>query len=191
MIASPRRLLIAGNLLLAAGALFLAAPAAHVVTAWRAQTESAPSAPVSLVSRPRRPAEGEALGRLEVPRLGVDLVVFEGMSDAVLLKGPGHLPSSAWPGSGSGPGNCVIAGHRDSFFRRFAGAREDDLVRLHGPTGVRTYRLAERRIVRPEEISAVAPTADARLTLITCYPFRWVGAAPYRLVWSALPVDER
>ena len=79
----------------------------------------------------------------------------------------------------------MIAGHRDSFFRRLADARRNDLVRFHGPSGTSTYRLDERRIVKPEDASAVAPTRDARLTLITCYPFSWTGSAPYRLVWKA------
>jgi sortase A len=134
--------------------------------------------------------EGAALGRLELPRIGLDLVVFEGTSEATLRKGPGHLPGTAWPRALDEKGNCVITGHRDSFFRRLASARKDDLVRLHGPSGISTYRLRERRIVRPEDVSVLAPTSDARLTLITCYPFNWIGAAPYRLVWSAAPLES-
>jgi sortase A len=181
-----------GNVLVVAGALALAWPAAHLVTAWRAQTTglSEDSPPAASARRPlRRPAEGEALGRLEIPRIGVDLVVFEGTSEATLQKGPGHLLGTAWPAALSDAGNCVITGHRDSFFRRLAAAREDDLVRLHGPSGISTYKLEERRIVRPQDLSVIAPTSDARLTLITCYPFRWVGSAPYRLVWHAAPFE--
>ena len=85
-------------------------------------------------------------------------------------------------------GNCVIAGHRDSFFRRLAKARKDDVVRWHGPSGTSTYRLEKRRIVRPEDLSVIGPASDSRLTLITCFPFDWTGSAPYRLAWSAVPV---
>jgi len=187
-----RRLILFGNALVVAGALLLVGPAARVVMGLRAQAAGAVPASASSVSparHPRRPADGEAMGRLELPRLGLDLVVFEGVSEATLRKGPGHLPGTAWPGGSDAAGNCVIAGHRDSFFRRLAQARRDDLVRFHGPTGTSTYRLGERRIVRPEDVSAIAPTSDARLTLVTCYPFSWTGSAPYRLVWSAARVE--
>lgn len=181
-----RRLSLAANLLVGAGILFLAGPATRVATGFIAQARGVPptsGAPPLLEIR--RPAEGASLGRLEFPRLGLDLVVFEGVSDATLRKGPGHLSQSALPGGSDVGGNCVIAGHRDSFFRRLADARRNDLVRFHGPSGTSTYRLVERRIVKPEDASAVAPTRDARLTLVTCYPFSWSGSAPYRLVWKA------
>ena len=177
-----RRLPLVANLLVGAGALLMAGPAMRVVTGIRAQAGGVPPVSESRPLHVRRPADGEAMGRLEIPRLGLDLVVFEGVSDSSLRKGPGHLPASAWPDAG---GNCVIAGHRDSFFRRLADARRDDLVRFHGPAGTATYRLGRHRIVKPEDVSAVAPTRDARLTLITCYPFSWTGSAPYRLIWEA------
>ena len=185
-----RRLILFGNALVVAGVLLLFGPAARVVTGLRAQaTEPSPASSAGAPRHLRRPADGEALGRIEVPRLGLDLVVFEGVSEATLRKGPGHLPGSAWPGGPDEAGYCVIAGHRDSFFRRLADARKDDLVRFHGPSGSSTYRLGERRIVRPEDVSAIAPSRDARLTLITCYPFSWTGSAPYRLVWNAVRVE--
>ncbi len=177
--------------MVSAGIVLLARPASHVATAIRAQStevaeSSTPLVPAPLPSRP--PGEGEALGRLQVPRLGLDLVVFEGTSDATLRKGPGHLSGTALPASGE-PGNCVIAGHRDSFFRRLASAREGELVRWKTPSGTSTYRLETRRIVKPSDRSVIAPTADARLTLITCYPFDFTGSAPYRLVWDAVRLD--
>ncbi len=188
-----RRLLLLGNILVAAGVLFLARPAADLATGMRAQSTalsgSLAPAPRSRPGLSPPPREGEALGRLEVPRIGLDLVVFEGVSDAILRKGPGHLPGTAWPGRGAS-GNCVIAGHRDSFFRGLADARKDDVVRFHGPSGISTYRLGTRQIVRPEDLSVIGPTTDARLTLITCYPFSWIGSAPYRLVWDARPIEE-
>jgi sortase A len=184
--------MLAGNMLIVAGTLFLCGPVAHRLSGVRAQGKQVFPASARSASPSRhspRPADGEALGRLEVPRLGLDLVVFEGTSEATLRKGPGHLPGTAWPGGPDETGNCVISGHRDSFFRRLADARKDDLVRLHGPSGTSTYRLGEGRIVLPKDLSVIAPTSDARLTLITCYPFSWTGAAPYRLVWSAARIE--
>jgi sortase A len=186
-----RRLLF-GNVLVAAGALLLFQAVAHVATGWRAQAagvevSSVASPPVNHASPP--PAEGDALGRLELPRIGLDVVVFEGTSEATLRKGPGHLSGTGWPGAGDPGGNCVIAGHRDSFFRRLEKARKGDLVRLRRPSGTSTFRLESRRIVGPQDVSVIAPTSEPHLTLITCYPFRWVGSAPQRLVWSAIPLE--
>lgn len=183
-----------GSLLAVLGLALLAVAAAHVATGVRAQRgadafpgpmvvpQVAPRATES--AAPQMWEEGEAIGRLRIPRLGLDSVVFEGASSATLRKGPGHVAGSAWLG-GSAVGNCVIAGHRDSFFRSLRQAREGDLVVLADAYGVRRYRLESRRVVKPDEVSVAAATPDARLTLITCYPFRWIGAAPLRLVWSA------
>ncbi len=180
-----------GNLLLLAGVLLLVPPAMHWWIATRAQSEGA----IALDSRPMaieaaaRPVarEGAPLGRLKLERLGIDVVVFEGTSEQTLRKGPGHLRGTAWPGDASG--NCVISAHRDTFFRRLEGARRNDLVKLHGPSGTATYRLDRRLVVRPQEVEALAPSSDDRLTLVTCYPFHFVGSAPYRLVWRAKRVD--
>jgi sortase A len=130
------------------------------------------------------------LGRIEIPRLGIDLVVFQGTDDATLRKGPGHMPGTATPGRDA-TGNCVIAGHRDSFFRGLADVRKGDVVLVRGSDGsAASYRLESRRVVSPKEISVAGATPDRRLTLVTCYPFRWIGPAPYRLVWTAAAVSS-
>jgi len=195
-----RRLRLVGNLLVVAGVVLLVLVAGRVATGVRAQAKGVSLHAASSVSPPRealrqaprpvpRPAEGEAVGRLQIPRLGLDLVVFEGVSKATLRKGPGHLPGTAWPGGSGDSGNCVITGHRDSFFRRLVDVRKGDLVRFQGPSGTSTYRLGERRIVRPQDVSVAAPTREDRLTLITCYPFSWTGSAPYRLVWKGARLE--
>jgi sortase A len=185
----PRRLVFLANLLLFAGAALLFGPAEHFVTGVRAQA-AAPRTPRAPDARNEKgPAPlGEAVGRLEIPRVGLDLAVFEGVSEPVLRKGPGHIPGTACPGLAPEPGNCVIAGHRDSFFRRLARAREGDVVRFRSGAEDRSYRLKNRRIVLPENIEVLASTSQERLTLITCYPFEWTGSAPYRLVWEASPL---
>jgi sortase A len=184
----------AGALLTALGATLLAVAATHVATGLRAQSDAKTGRPVRRA--PETPSAprvlGEPVGRLEIPRIGLDAAVFEGVSAATLRKGPGHLPETAWPlAAGDVGGNCVIAGHRDSFFRALREAKEGDLVLLTDAAGVRRYRLGARSIVRPDDLSVVAPTDEARLTLITCYPFRWIGAAPLRLAWSAVEAREQ
>ena len=139
-----------------------------------------------LVEEPEpAPAPGEVVGRIRIPRVGIDLAVFEGVTADILGKGPGHVPGTALPTKGS---NCVITAHRDSFFRRLAGVRAGDAVFLSGDGGEREYRLANRRVVLPTEVSVLEPTEEEQVTLVTCYPFRWIGPAPYRVVWQALPV---
>ena len=181
-----RRLVLFANLLLLAGAGLLIGPAQHFVTGVRAQA-TATRAPAPKTRGSALPL-GEAVGRLEIARVGLDLAVFEGVSEDVLRKGPGHIPGTACPGLASEPGNCVIAGHRDSFFRRLARAREGDVVRFRSGAEDRSYRLTSRRIVLPGSIEEIGPTPRERLTLITCYPFDWTGSAPYRLVWEGSPL---
>ena len=130
------------------------------------------------------PADGDIVGRIRIPRVGIDLAVFEGVTPDILRKGPGHVPGTALPTSGS---NCVITAHRDSFFRKLADVRVGDAVFLSNEEGEREYRLTRRRVVSPREVGVMAPTEEEQVTLVTCYPFRWIGPAPYRLVWQALP----
>lgn len=179
------------NLLLVAGVLLLIPPATHWFIAERAQErgaaalEAKPQAP-----EPRRAGarEGEPIGRLTLPRVGLDAVVFEGTSESTLRKGPGHLRGTGWPGDGA-PSSCVISAHRDTFFRRLEGARAGDLVTLHGGGRASIYRLETRRIVKPEDVGVLSPLPGDRLTLVTCYPFHFLGAAPYRLIWTARRED--
>jgi sortase A len=186
-----RRFFPLADLLLLAGALLLVPPAMHWWIAARAQERGA----IALVARTAderatRPVrrEGQPVGRLTLPRLGIDAVVFEGSSDETLRKGPGHLPGTGWPGD-EAPSSCVISAHRDTFFRRLEGARPGDVVILHGGGATATYRLETRRIVAPDDVGAIAPSPGDRLTLVTCYPFHFLGAAPERLVWTARRVD--
>jgi LPXTG-site transpeptidase (sortase) family protein len=125
--------------------------------------------------------------RVVIPRLGMDLAVFEGVSEKALRRGPGHLPGTPCPGLSSAEGNCVLTGHRDSFFRPLVNAREGDLVVLRAGERSRRYRLVRKIVVRPEQTELASPTGGTRLTLLTCYPFRWIGPAPLRLAWQAEP----
>jgi sortase A len=134
--------------------------------------------------------EGQRIARLQIPRIGLEVVVLEGVADATLHRGSGHVPKTAWPAPGRRwRGNCVITGHRDSFFLPLRAAHAGDLVRLVDTSGsTRSFRLTSKRIVSDEAYWVTDQTGRPRLTLITCYPFRWKGSAPYRLVWTAVPV---
>ncbi len=181
-----------GNLLILAGALLLVPPATHWWIAARAQERGAAAlaaTPAGSGTARALHREGEPLGRLTLTRLGIDAVVFEGTSDETLRRGPGHLRGTGWPGEGA-PSACVISAHRDTFFRRLEGARPGDVVTLRGGGLAATYRLESRRVVTPDDVGALSPSPGDRLTLVTCYPFHFLGAAPYRLVWTAVRVND-
>src|SRR5712691_11515825 len=125
---------------------------------------------------------GQPIARIRIPSAEIDFIVFAGSDTATLEKGPGHVPGTALPGVEGPPNNCVITGHRDSHFRHLGWLRKGHTIELETPTGEKTYRIVEREIVKPDAISVLAPTEKPRLTLITCYPFNYVGPAPERLV---------
>jgi LPXTG-site transpeptidase (sortase) family protein len=130
---------------------------------------------------------GDVVARMRIPKIGMDVAVFEGASAAVLRKGPGHLPGTAEPGESARDNNCVIVAGRDSFFHRLRSIEPGDAITLVTPWGPRAYRVMRRRIVTPEQAKAAVATDEPRLTLITSYPFNWIGPAPYRLVLQAAP----
>ena len=166
--------------MIAVGASLLAAATAHYGTGIAAQRRA--SLPHPRLSHSDRAREGDLIARIQIPSIDLDDAVFEGVSDAVLRKGPGHMPETAPPGPTTRYNNCVLAGHRDSFFRRLGQVRNGDDILLHVENRIDRYRVVDRRIVGPEEMELAGPTREPRLTLVTCYPFTWVGAAPFRLV---------
>ncbi len=131
---------------------------------------------------------GEPIARLRIPAARMDWVVFGGVDEATLEKGPGHIPGTAMPGQDSSYENCVITAHRDSHFRRLGWLRKGHAIELETPAGTKNYRVVSREIVTPRMVQVLAPTAKPRLTLITCYPFNYIGPAPKRLVVVAEPV---
>jgi sortase A len=134
------------------------------------------------------PAVTHTLTKLSIPRLKVEDVVLEGISEHSLLLGPAHLSASAEPGT---PGNAVIAGHRDTFFRRIHRLRYgDDIFVTHGDHRFR-YIVRSRKIVEPTDLSVIKPSSDTELTLITCYPTHAVGPAPQRLIVTAKLAPQR
>jgi sortase A len=125
------------------------------------------------------PAVVQNLTKLSIPKIQLEDIVVEGATAHSLLLGPAHLRDTAEPGD---PGNAVIAGHRDSFFRRIHSLRYgDDIFVMRGGHKFR-YTVRNRKVVEPTDLSVLAPTADSELTLITCYPTHAIGPAPRRLI---------
>ena len=124
-------------------------------------------------------AEGSLVGRIEIPRVELSAVIFEGTSDGTLRRGVGHLTSSPLPGK---PGNVVLAGHRDSFFRPLRKIRAGDTIALTTPRSVFHYAVVSTDIVGPQQTEVLKSTPGTDLTLITCYPFGYLGSAPDRYI---------
>jgi sortase A len=131
--------------------------------------------------------EGTLVGRIEIPRLDLSAIVFEGTSDGTLSRGVGHLMGSAGPGE---RGNLVLAGHRDTFFRELRGIRKGDEITITAPRGEFQYQVVSTAVVQPEQTEVLKSDIGATLTLITCYPFRYVGNAPERFVVRATKVER-
>jgi sortase A len=122
------------------------------------------------------------LGRIEIPRLGISAMIAEGTDPAALRHAVGHVRSTSQPGE---PGNVGLAGHRDSFFRGLGGIRENDLIRITTARSTFDYRVRWDIVVDPHRVDVLDSTAAPSVTLVTCYPFHWVGPAPQRFVVRA------
>jgi sortase A len=127
--------------------------------------------------------EGELIGRVDIPRLKLSAAVAEGDDNATLGKAVGHLPDTPLPWHRRG--NVGLAAHRDGLFRALKNIRMDDEIRVVTPRGEYFYRVRNTRIVNPEDVWVLAPTARPTVTLITCYPFSYVGHAPQRFIVQA------
>jgi sortase A len=122
------------------------------------------------------------LALLRVPRLEIEVPVFEGTDDLVLNRGVGWIAGTASPGEA---GNVGIAGHRDGFFRPLQDIALGDELELETAGGVTTYIVEELHIVEPSDVWVLAPTDTPSVTLVTCYPFYFVGSAPQRFIVRA------
>ncbi len=123
------------------------------------------------------------IGRLDIPRLGVSIVVFEGIARKTLRHAAGHVEATALPGH---IGNVGIAGHRDTFFRPLKDIVPDDMITVTTPAGQFRYRVAWTKVVGPYDVSVLDSTGGEEvLTLVTCYPFYFVGSAPDRFIVRA------
>jgi len=126
---------------------------------------------------------GGLVGMLDVPRLQLSTPVIEGDDDRTLKRAVGHLPDTPMPWDA---GNSAIAGHRDGLFRPLKDVKVGDEIRFRTTRDEFRYRVTRTSIVMPDDLSVLAPQSDpATLTLITCYPFYYVGSAPKRFVVHA------
>jgi sortase A len=128
-------------------------------------------------------SDGDLLGKLEIPRLNLSVMVMEGVAEKTLRLGGGHIPGTAYPGT---PGNSGFAAHRDTFFRPLRNVRKDDLIHFTTHSQTLTYRVASTAVVSPTDTGVLHPTTGETITLVTCFPFYYVGPAPKRFVVHAV-----
>jgi sortase A len=128
------------------------------------------------------------IGRMVIPRLGLSAVVVEGIGRTTLRRGVGHIPGTALPGE---PGNVGLSGHRDTFFRPLKDLRIKDEIQFSTLKGDFKYEVESLRVVEPRSVGVLASSKENVLTLVTCYPFFYIGAAPRRFVVRARQVSPQ
>jgi len=179
-----RLLLLAGTLALSYVALTLLNARLYQDTANHTLEQQIIHAEKQNTAIPSRPAvkEGDVLGKIEIPRLGLSVAVLQGTTSKTLLLGVGHIEGTAFPGE---MGNIGIAGHRDTFFRGLKDIHSDDEILLQTTAGIAKYKVDWIQITAPSDSGIISPTTDSALTLVTCFPFHYIGAAPERFVVHA------
>lgn len=141
------------------------------------QQVSAPAA-----SKTRAPERGDVLGRLSIPRLGLSSMVREGDDEGILSLAVGHIPGTSLPGQA---GNVAVAAHRDTIFRGLRNIKKDDVIHFETMNGTHDYEVDSIDLVMPDDVSVLKAGKRPQLTLVTCYPFYYVGSAPQRFIVSA------
>jgi len=148
----------------------------------------APDAAPKLEPMPqgKPPLPSSVIGRLEIPRLNLSVMVREGADGKTLHRAVGHIPGTALPGYA---GNVALAGHRDTFFRALRNIQKDDSIHLETENGTYRYLVKSIDIVGPRDLGVLAASHGPTLTLVTCYPFYYVGSAPKRFIVRATQVS--
>lgn len=132
------------------------------------------------------PLPSSVIGRLEIPRLNLTVMVREGADGKTLHRAVGHIPGTALPGYA---GNVALAGHRDTFFRELRNIKKDDTIELETENGTYRYLVQSTDIVGPRDVGVLAASNKQTLTLVTCYPFYYIGSAPKRFIVHAAQVS--
>jgi sortase A len=133
-----------------------------------------------------RVTAGSFVGKIEIHRLGISAIVREGVDGRTLGLAVGHVPSTVLPGE---MGNIGVAAHRDTLFRNLKDVRQNDEITLTTMAGTYVYRVVSFRVVNPSDVSVLSSLSDEKiLTLVTCYPFFFLGDAPKRFVVRAVQI---
>ena len=135
---------------------------------------------------PRGVIRSGLIGRLEIQRIGLSVMVSEGVDGATLRRAAGHVPGTALPGQS---GNIGITGHRDTFFWPLRNIQKDDVITFATLWGEYRYRVVFSEIVSPQDVGVLEPIGGEVLTLVTCHPFYYVGGAPNRFIVRAERVE--
>jgi sortase A len=149
----------------------------------------APEAAQELQPAPQQgkpPLHASLIGRLEIPRLKLSVMVREGADGKTLHRAVGHIPGTALPGFA---GNVALAGHRDTFFRALRDIKKDDTIEFETEGGTYRYLVESTDIVGPRDVGVLAASHGQTLTLVTCYPFYYIGSAPKRFIVHAAQVS--
>ena len=173
---------------LAGGILGIGYAAYVVVDARTYQTtEEAKISDMRPALGPQVVAAGEVIGEMKIPRLEANTIVVQGDSSKALRRAVGHLPETALPGE---HGNVVLAGHRDSFFRPLRNIQVGDAITIRTPDGEFEYQVESTKVVWPTDVQVLQPSSENTLTLVTCFPFYYLGSAPKRFIVRARQVGH-
>jgi sortase A len=186
---AERFFLIAGLLLLGiSGSSYVARYVYQGYQTWKFDRDltlrrDIPSVPVP---PPASLQTGDLIGKIGIRRLGISAIIKEGVDGGTLSLAVGHIPSTALPGQ---TGNVGVAAHRDTLFRNLKDVKRDDEISLTTLDGEYLYRVVSFKVVNPTDVSVLKPSAgEMTLTLVTCYPFYFVGHAPQRFIVRARQV---
>ena len=159
--------------------------------AQRAENQNRPQARSSISPKAgpaAAPKTDGLVGRITIPRLRLSVVVVEGVTKTALRRAAGHIPGTALPGEA---GNVGVAGHRDTFFRPLKDLRIKDKIQFSTLKGDFKYEVESLKVVDPDDVGVLAPSGENVLTMVTCYPFYYVGPAPKRWIVRARQVPPQ
>jgi len=154
----------------------------NTVKARAAQQASAGIGQTAPVPAAAAPSLHEVIGRLEIPELALSVPVLANFDPKSLIRGVGHIPGTAVPG---GLGNLVLAGHRDTYFRPLRNVKAGMQIDIASKDGSFRYRIDSTEVVTPDQVRVLDIGDRPGMTLITCYPFDYIGAAPKRFIVHA------
>ena len=154
----------------------------------RAASETSQPQSSAVPSRAPALAVDSLIGRIEIPRLLLSVVVVEGVDKTTLRRAVGHIPGTAMPGEA---GNVGLAGDRDTFFRPLKDLKIKDQIQFSTLKGNFKYEVQSLRVVEPNNVGVLASSGENMLTMVTCYPFYYVGPAPKRWIVRARQVSPQ